>query len=231
MKQLYFFSTLLFLTAFNYSQTIQIGAGAGSTIVTGAKFCTNELKGDLVLDFLSYPKYKIINLQGLDFLSEYNLSIKAKMLLPDFPIAFYGELSYNFLKGKGEVRIYDPVLSHIPLPDEAESNCNLVNASLGTEIRVPNQVVTPYLDLGVVISYLGDIKVETANDHQDYKVTFLKGGIRYGFEVGIGWDYKCCSNFLIGISSKFTRNNLFGKTSDEINLNTLRTNGYFLYEL
>lgn len=227
----YYLIIFLFVVVSNYAQTIQLGAGGGSTIVTGTEFYTNELKGDLVLDFLSNPKYKIINLQGLGFFSEYNLNIKTKMLLPDFPITIYGEICYNHLKGEGEVRIVELSSSSMPLPDEAESNCNLVNASLGTEIRVPNQVVTPYLDLGVVISYLGDINIKTANDNQDYEVTFLDGGIRYGFEAGIGWDYKCCSTFLIGISSKFTRNNLLGKADGEKNLNTLRTNIYFSYEL
>lgn len=231
MKACYFVTIFLFVAVGNYSQTIQIGVGAGSTIVTGAEFYTNDLAGNLLLGMLNPPEGVVFHPQSLGFSSEYNLNIKAKMLLPDLPISFYSDLSYNLLRGKGEVMIVNPVSSSMPPLDEAESKCNLFNASLGAELRVLNQVLTPYFDLGFVISYLGNIKLETADDYENYEVTFLKGGVRYGFEAGIGWDYKFSSNFLIGISSKFTRNNLLGKADGEKNLNTLRTNIYILYEL
>ena len=232
MKPSYLLTAFLFFATFNYTQTIQIGFGGGSTIVTGSEFYTNELKGYFLLDMLKQVEQYSLDLQGLDFLSEYNVCIKAKMLFPDFPISIYGELSYNFLKGKGEVRIINPVSSSsFPLPRDAESKCNLFNTSLGAEIRVLNQTMTPYIDLGFVISYLGDINIKTADDYKDYEEMFLEGALRYGFEAGIGWDYKFSSNCIVGISTKFTGNNLFGKLADEKSLNTLRTNIYFLYEL
>ena len=45
--------------------------------------------------------------------------------------------------------------------------------------------IIPFLSSGVVFSSLGDIKVETT-DTNNFEGKIMKGGIRYGFEIGLG---------------------------------------------
>ena len=212
----------------NYAQTIQIGIGGGLTIVTGKEFYTKELNGFLNADIL---KQEFNTFGGLDFNSEYNINMKARLYIPKNPFNIYSEVSYNSLIGEGMLRrMYsDPPMQFLPSLRKSESRCNLFNLCLGIEYEFLNKAITPFLSSGIILSYLGDISVKIMGDDYEYKI--MEGGIRYGFEIGLGVYYKLYNNFLIDCSSKYSLDNLMNRNEFEEYLNTIKTNINILYEL
>ncbi|MBU0558755.1 MAG: hypothetical protein KKD86_06415 [Bacteroidetes bacterium] len=227
MKKSLFIIVNFLMIVCNYAQTIQIGIGGGSTIVTGKEFYTKEFNNG----FLYEDRFELNAVDGLNFNSEYNLNLKARLFFPNNPFIIYSEVSYNSLIGEGMVRkVYsDPPMPYIPPLQKSESKSNLVNVSLGIEYEFFNKSITPFLSSGIVLSYLGDINVETMDNNYEGKI--MEGGIRYGFEIGLGVYYNFYDNFLIGISSQYSMNNLIGKKEAEENINTVKTNINILYEL
>jgi hypothetical protein len=229
MKTSYCFIIYFLTVISSYSQSFQIGIGAGSTIVTGNELYTNELKGYLYEDYFSHD-YNYHTFNGFDFTSEYNFGLKARLNLPDFPFSIYSEVSYNSLIGKGVIHLITPVMSSLPPPQRSESKCNLFNASLGIEYELSNKGFIPFISTGVLVCYMGDISIETT-DNINYEDEIMEGGIRYGFEIGLGFYYGFYSGFSFGISSKYSMNNLVGKKAAEENINTIKTDLNILYEL
>ena len=230
MKKLCFiliYSTIPFCIS---AQTIQIGVGAGSTIVTDRDFYIKELSGIFSQEILG-KEYTVHLLNELDFNSEYNLNLKARLFFEELPFTFYSEVSYNSLVGKGTMIISPhPASSYLPPPQNVESSCHLFNTNLGIEYELMSKAIIPVLSSSIVLSYLGDTEIKSV-ENDDYESTVFNGGIRLGLDFGIGLYYKIYSPVLVGVSSKYSFNNLLGKKDSEENLNTIKISINVFYEL
>ena len=227
------FPLIVTLIAFNSNaQILQIGVGIGSTIVTAHDFYTNDLTGTIYQKSITSP-YSLVVLDGLDFNSEYNMAIKARLLKNNNPLNYYCEISFNRLIGKGIIHFdTSPESSYLPPPRKSESKCNLISISLGAEYKILNRGINPFLSAGIIISHLGDIHIQTIEDElYNYNCIATKGGMRYGLNFGVGFHYKIYKKFFFEISSNYSMNNLLGRESSEKYLNTIRPNINILYEL
>ncbi len=213
------------------AQSLQIGIGGGPTIVIGSDFYKNALNGTLVQEYFKSNQYALHENSGLDFNSEYNLEIKARFGLKNNPIRFVTEISYYSLTGKGTIKICpSPESSYAALPQKAKSSCHLLNGCLGVEYELLSKNIIPFLSGGIVLSYLGDIKV-TSIENDTYQTTIQEEGIRLGVDFGTGIYFKCHSKALVGVSLKYTMNNLVNRNEGEEKLNTIKTDLNVLYKL
>jgi len=225
------FIPIFFLIAFNTNaQSIQIGMGIGSTIVTGHDFYTNDLSSYFYQQYFASPYGEVY---GLGFNSGYNLNIKARLFIKNIPFNLYSDVCLNRLIGKGTVHVMtSPVSSWLPLNQKSESKCNLINGCIGAEYQILKEGVIPFLSGGIVLSHIGDVRIKTVEDENvNYDFTAIGGGMRYGLEFGIGFYCKFIKNMLVDVSSRYSMNNLSGRESSEEKINTIRTNINFLYEL
>ena len=230
MKKLYFPLIYLFISISVSAQSVQIGIGGGSTIVTSSDFYKNKLNGTLVQKYFN-GGYTLHANSGLDFNLEYNIDIKSRLLFKKIPLCLSTEISYNSLTGKGTVTILpDPLSSYLPPPQKAESSCHLLNGCFGIEYELLSKNIIPFLSGGIVLSHLGDIKVESIED-DTYESKIQDGGIRLGLDFGTGIYFKCYPKVLVGVSTKYTMNNLIGRKEAEENINTIKTNLNVLYKL
>jgi hypothetical protein len=213
------------------AQSVQIGIGGGSTIVTGSDFYKNEFSVMLIQTSLHSNEYTFYLQNGLDFNSEYNLNIKTLLNLKNTPFCFSTEISYSSLIGKGTMTIIlNPASSYLPPPQKAESSYHILNSCFDVEYELLSKNIIPFLSGGIVLSHLGDIKVKST-ENESYQTTIQDGGIRLGLDFGAGIYFKCHSKVVVGISSKYTMNNLVGQKETEEELNTIKTNFNVLFEL
>jgi len=232
MKKAIFSLTVFLIAISTNAQSMQIGIGIGSTIVTSHDFYTNNLSGDVYQEYFISP-YSLHALNGLGFDSEYNINIKARLFMRNILFNLYSDICLNRLVGKGTVCVMtSPASSYAPPPQKSESICNLINGCLGVEYQILKKGVIPFLSGGVIFSHLGDIHIKTIEDENlNYDCKAIKGGMRYGLEFGIGFYYKFYKNILIDVSSNYSMNNLLGRESSEEKINTVKTNINILYEL
>ena len=231
MKKSCFVLIYLLISISVSAQSLQIGIGGGSTFVTGSGFYKNELNGILVQKDFKSDNYTLYENSGLNFNSENNIEIKARLGLKNSPLRFATEISYHSLTGKGTIKIcLAPESSYAAPPQKTKSSCHLLNGCLGAEYELSTKNIIPVLSGGIVLSHLGDIEVKSIENNM-YQTTIQNGGIRMGLDFGAGVYFKCHSKVLVGISSKFTMNNLVNRNDGEEKLNTIKTNLNVLYEL
>jgi outer membrane protein W len=223
-------SILFVLIGFSISQTFQVGIEGGSTMVLGQAYYVNELETTYSQENLG-NNYLIFNENGLNFGSEYNLGIKLRFFFEELPFNIVSIISYNSIVGDGAIKLVPhPASSYAPPPSDASAKLKLYNLSIGTEYYISRCGINPYISGSIMLNYFDDIFVAPEeNYYSTYEYTAFNGGVRYGFAFGIGIDYDIKNNFSIGISTKYSMNNLFGRESSEKILNTLRTNINFSY--
>jgi len=222
---------LCLLFGFSIAQIYQIGIGSGSTFIVGQEYYTDELESIAFQDYFGSP-YTVTYASGLNFGAEYNLNIIFRIIFNNLPFNVVSEVGFNSFTGRGSMRLIpSPASSFLPPPLKAESRCNLINLSLGSEYKLRESGLVPFVSGNILINYLGDIEIQPVNHFSSYKYKLSDGGFRYGFAIGIGIEHQLYRNLLITLSSQYAIYNLIGRESAEKQLNAVKTGINIMYQL
>ena len=215
---------------FSYAKTIQIGIGGGSTLVTGSRYYTNNLNIE-IYDPYSSEVFHLPEIDGLDFNSEYHVSINARILCDGKPIVIYSDVNYLSLSGKGRMTIIpDPVSSYQPPSYQVKSECNLSNLSIGIEYKISKKQYVPILSCGILLNYLSDVKIKSQKD-PDFQHTIMNSGIRCSLCTGMGLYYQTNTSWTIGITTQYVWMNLTKQKRSEALVQMLETRLILFYTL
>lgn len=217
---------LMFSYSIN-SQSFSVGLGSGVNFISGDNYYTSELGR---LGIYENINGTTTNLEGMGLKYELQFQLAGKYSFNDSPFSLDAILNFYPLRGKEQMMVYD-FTAMTEVPKDVTTKMDIWSIQIGANYSLNFYAIKPFITASLSANYFDDFFIEFSEP--DYKSEFrsYENGMRYGYNVGIGFDYNIFSNINLELSSCYNSFNVLHKRDGEELLNSVNVLAIIYYQI
>jgi opacity protein-like surface antigen len=117
------------------------------------------------------------------------------------------------------------------IPQDVTTKMDIWSFQLGSKYSIIFYTIKPFITTSLTANYFDDFYIEFSEPNCNSEYRSYENGMRYGYNVGIGFAYNIFSNINLELSSNYNSFNVLNKRDGEELLNSVNVFVIFYYQI